>query len=144
MTHAHPDSARLGRLLRWLRVERWGGPAYLAGMWLPVGPLTAVLALAAAVFTPVLVRDLWGLRRWGWLGAFAVAVGGALALTSLLPEEWGVVRWGLVLLTYYGYTWVLGLAVAEWAREADESARWRREKAEWDAERDAELAGLQG
>ncbi len=116
------------------------GVGGVAGFWLPAGLLAGVLGVAAAAFTPVLVRDLWQLGRRGWLTAFVVWVGGAAFAGLAVPI--GIVAFGLVLVAFYSYTWVLKLAVGEWLREAEEAAAWERESARWRAEAAAEAAAL--
>lgn len=143
MTPPFHDLPRLERLHRWLTLESWAGVVGLAGFWLPIGPLVAVLSLAAIVFTPMLVANLWGLRRTGWLVGFAVWVGGAAVVGGLLDGPWAGLRGALVLVAFYSYAWVLTLAVAEWWHEATEAAEWARTKAQWQADAGTEGLGLQ-
>lgn len=123
------DLPTLHRLDRWLRPTRWAGTLGAAGYWLPVGALSAVLGALALVFAPVLVHGLWRLRRWGWLAAFGAGVGGALAGGAALAGPWLGLRGASALVAFYALTWALSLAVADWLREAQEDARWAREKA---------------
>lgn len=129
--HPASDLHRLRRLHHWLTLEGWAGVGGLAGFWLPAGPLAALLSAAAVGFTPVLVHALWTLGRRGWLLSFVVLVGGALVASLAMPGVWGALRWAPVLLAFYGYTWALKLAVAEWVRQAEEAVQWQAEKARW-------------
>ncbi|MEM0963298.1 MAG: hypothetical protein AAGK21_12270 [Bacteroidota bacterium] len=140
MTHSAFNLPHLRRLHRWLTLESWAGASYILGMWLFAGPLAMLLGVAAVVFTPVLVHDLWRLGRWGWLVGFAVVVGVPLAVGVALPGVAPLFRWGAVLVGFYAYTWLLKLAVAEWLRQSEEESLWAREKARWAQE--AEVASL--
>lgn len=123
------DLPTLDRLHAWLRAERLASLLGAAAFVVPAGLVALVLAVAAVVFTPVLVHGLWRLRRTGWLAAFAVLVGGALAGTAFLPGEWGMLRGALLLLAFYVYSWALSLAVAEWRRETMDTVRFRQHEA---------------
>lgn len=127
------DLPTLRRLHAWLRAERWTSTLGAAVAVAPVGLVAGALALAAVVFTPVLVHSLWRLRRVGWLGAFAGLMALALAAGALLPGAWGMMRGALALLAFYAFTWVLSLAAGEWLRETEETARFRRDEARRDA-----------
>ena len=142
MTHSASDLPRLQALHHWLTLEGWAGVGGLIGFWLPTALLAGVLGLAAVVFTPVLVASLWRLRRFGWLAAFGVLVGGTALGTLALGAAWGGLGGALVLLAFYTYTWVLKLAVAEWVREVEGAIAWARERARWEAEKVAEMAAL--
>ena len=142
MTHTASDLPRLQRLHHWLTLEGWAGVSGAAAFWLPYGLVAAGLGIAAVAFTPYLVVTLWRLGRRGWLAAFAGVVGGAVAVAGAWSGAWAGVVGLLPLLVFYGYTWVLKLAVAEWVRETEETVRWAREKARWEAAASAELAGL--
>lgn len=139
MTSPASGLPHLERLHRWLTLESWAGAVGLAGFWLPVGPLVAVLGLAAVVFTPVLVTRLWRLKQTGWLVGFAVWVGGAALLGLHLSGPWAGLRGALVLVAFYSYAWLLKLAVAEWLRETPEATEWARTKARWDPDADPDL-----
>ena len=139
MTPSPSDLPRLDRLRQWLTAESYAGVGALAVVFLPFQWVIVVLALAAVVFTPILVLNLWALRQTGWLVGFAVWVGGAaLILTILSGSLVGGLRSGVVLFAFYSYTWALKLTVSEWCREATEAAVWASTQARWAA--DAETA----
>ena len=144
MVQPASDLPRLERLHHWLTLESWAGTAGVAGFWLPMAWLSAVLGLAAVAFTPYLVHALWALGRWGWLAAFVVLVGGTATAASTLAGPYSVLAPALTLLVFYVYTWALKWATAGWICETTEAAAWRRTQAQWAAERAAEQAHLRG
>ena len=129
------DLSRIDRLHRWLTLESWAGGLGAVVFWLPAGPIGAFLVAAALAFTPYLIVTLVRLRRWGWLGAFGMWVGGAGVLATFVPSMWSVVAGALILFAFYSYTWALRLAVGGWQRKGTEAATWARERAAWDADR---------
>lgn len=116
--------------------------AFTLAFVLPVPFAAAVLSVAAVVFTPVLVHDLWHLERRGWLGTFGGVVGTPLVAAVLLPGAPGAASamCGLfALLAFYTYTWVLSMAVASWLTEAQEELRFRWQEARREADEAFEL-----
>ncbi len=132
-THTAPDPEfhfvadnHLARLHYWLSKSIPTSFLFLVSFFGPFSFLMNLVWYGAMLFTPYMLWKLFLIRRWGWIATFLLLVIGPAILARAVDGS--VSRFilsYLPLALFYGYTWILKLATADWMEKQKGEAMLR-------------------